>query len=173
MSVMSEDVALQGPIPAPLELHRDVVRAAWIDHNEHMNMGYYMVVFDLATDEFLRYVGLSGAFRLAQNITTFTLEGHITYDREVGLDDPLVFRSRLIDFDAKRIHYLHEMWHSEANYLAATNELMTLHVSQETRRAAPMAEIVQDNLARIKQAHAGLEPLPQIGRHIGLKQRPS
>lgn len=171
MKAESEDVRLREAVPAPLELHRDRVRRDWIDHNEHMNMGYYMVVFDLATDEFLRYVGLTTAFRRARNVTTFTLEGHITYDREVGLDAALVFRSRLINFDAKRIHYLHEMWQAEENYLAATNELMTLHLGQETRRAAPMAEVIQDNLARIREAHAGLEPLPQIGRHIGLKQR--
>ncbi len=44
-------------IEAPLDRYRDVVRPEWIDHNQHMNMGYYLVVFDYATDEFFRWVG--------------------------------------------------------------------------------------------------------------------
>ena len=42
------------PIDTPLDTFRDVVRPEWIDHNGHMNMGYYLVVFDLANDEFMR-----------------------------------------------------------------------------------------------------------------------
>ncbi|HET9488645.1 MAG TPA: thioesterase family protein, partial [Methylomirabilota bacterium] len=50
-------------IAAPFDVHRDVVRPEWIDHNQHMNMGYYLVVFDLATDAFLAWVGLDAAHR--------------------------------------------------------------------------------------------------------------
>src|SRR2546428_654047 len=61
-------------IPAPFDVYRDVVRPEWIDHNGHMNMGYYLVAFDLATDEWLRYVGLDEAYREAHRVTTFCLE---------------------------------------------------------------------------------------------------
>ncbi len=158
-------------IPAPFDDYRDVVREAWIDHNEHMNMGYYMVVFDFATDAWFDYLGLDRAHRLAHEITTFSLEGHITYDREVGRDDPLRFTTRLIDFDEKRIHYIHEMYHGEAGYLAATNELMSLHVSQETRRSAPMHADVLAHLGRIKGVHDALPMPPQAGRVIGLRSK--
>jgi acyl-CoA thioester hydrolase len=158
-------------IPAPFDSYRDTVRPEWIDHNEHMNMGYYLVVFDFATDAFLDYVGLDRAHRRAANITTFSLEAHITYQREVAVNDPLRFTTRLIDFDAKRIHYIHEMFHAEQGYLASTNELMSLHVSHETRRGAPMAEQILDRLSRIKAAHDALPPSPGQGRLIGLKSR--
>ena len=36
-------------LAAPFDSHRDVVRPEWIDHNGHMNVGYYLVVFDFAT----------------------------------------------------------------------------------------------------------------------------
>src|SRR3989442_1168427 len=45
-------------IDAPFDAYRDVVRPEWIDSNQHMNVGYYLVVFDLATDEFMRWIGL-------------------------------------------------------------------------------------------------------------------
>jgi acyl-CoA thioester hydrolase len=158
-------------IPAPFDRYRDVVRSEWIDHNRHMNMGYYLLVFDLATDDWLCYVGLDQAHRDAHRVTTFCLEAHVTYHREVRGGDPLRFTTRLLDHDAKRIHYFHEMYHAAEGYLAATNELMTLHVSQQTRRGSPMALALRERLARIQAAHAALPRPPQVGRRIGLAAR--
>src|SRR5881628_3821713 len=79
-------------LAAPLDRYRDVVRSEWIDHNAHMNVGYYLVVFDYATDAFFDWVGLNAAHRAAHAITTFCLEAHVTYHREVragdGVRDP-------------------------------------------------------------------------------------
>jgi acyl-CoA thioester hydrolase len=155
-------------IPAPLDAYRDVVRPEWIDHNQHMNMGYYLVVFDLATDEWFRFVGLDAEHRRTRAITTFCLEAHVTYHREVRAGDPLRFTTRMLDFDAKRVHYFHEMWHAAEGYLAATNELLSLHVSLDTRRGAPMAPEILARLERIRAVHARLPRPPQVGRVMGL-----
>jgi acyl-CoA thioester hydrolase len=158
-------------IEAPLDRYRDVVRAEWIDHNRHMNVGYYLVVFDYATDEFFRWVGLDAAHRRARAVTTFCLEAHVTYHREVGEGAPLRFTTHLLGHDAKRIHYIHAMYHARDGYLAATNELMSLHVSEATRRGAPMAPEILERLARIQAAHDALPRPPQAGRRIGLDRR--
>jgi acyl-CoA thioester hydrolase len=155
-------------IAAPFDAYRDVVRGEWIDNNGHMNVGYYLVVFDFATDAFLAWVGLDAGHRRDTGVTTFCLEAHVTYQREVREGDPLRFITRLLAHDAKRIHYVHEMRHAAEGYLAATNELMSLHVSKETRRAAPMAPAVLARLARIQAAHDALPPLPYVGRRMGL-----
>ena len=78
-------------IEASLDCYRDVVRPEWIDHNQHMNLGYYLVVFDFATDEFFRWVGLDQAHRQARQVTTFCLEAHVTYHRELRSGDALRF----------------------------------------------------------------------------------
>ena len=149
------------------------MRPEWIDGNGHMNMGYYVVVFDLATDEWMQVIGLDAAHRRRHDVTTFCLEAHVTYHREVREGDPLRFATRLLAFDAKRIHYIHEMYHAEAGYLAATNELMSLHVSQRTRRGAPMAPEILQRLERIHAAHRRLPRPPQVGRVMGLDARPT
>jgi acyl-CoA thioester hydrolase len=64
------------------------------------------------------------------------------------------------------------MYHAEAGYLASTNELMSAHVSQETRRSAPMAPEILDRLARIQKAHDALPRPSQVGRIMGLHARP-
>lgn len=158
--------------PGPFDEFRAVVRPEWIDDNAHLNMGYYVVVFDQATDAFLAHIGLGPADRARMGVTTFTLESHVCYLRELREGARLRFTTRLLGYDPKRIHYAHEMYHAEEGYLAATNELMSLHVSQATRRAAPMADEVLDRLQAVMRAH---EPLPvpaQVGRQIGLDRRP-
>jgi len=150
-----------------------VVLPEWIDSNGHMNMGYYLVVFDLATDEWMRLVGLDAAHRRAQEVTTFCLEAHVTYHREVREGDPLRFTTRLLAHDAKRMHYVHEMFHGAAGYLAATNELMSLHVSQQTWRGAAMAPEILERLGHIQRAHDRLPRPPQVGRVMGLGARPT
>ena len=149
------------------------MRPEWIDNNGHMNMGYYVVVFDLATDEWMRVIGLDAEHRRTHDVTTFCLEAHVTYHREVREGDPLRFTTQLLAFDGKRIHYIHGMYHAESGYLAATNELMSLHVSQATRRGAPMAPAVLARLGCIRAAHERRPRPPQVGRVMGLSAGPT
>lgn len=158
---------------APFDEYRDTVRPEWIDHNGHMNMGYYVVVFDYATDAFLAWVGLDAAHRRQHQVTTFCLEAHVTYHREVRRDDPLRFTTVLLGHDAKRVHYIHAMYHASEGYLASTNELMSLHVSLATRRGGPMAPEVLARLALVQAAHDALPRPPQAGRRIGLSTGPT
>jgi acyl-CoA thioester hydrolase len=158
-------------VVAPFDEYRDTVRPEWIDHNGHMNMGYYVVVFDYATDAFLAWVGLDAEHRRRHAVTTFCLEAHVTYHREVRSGDPLRFTTLLLGHDAKRVHYIHAMYHADEGYLAATNELMSLHVSLATRRGAPMAGEVLARLDRIQVAHDVQPRPPQAGRRIGLSHQ--
>ena len=95
----------------------------------------------------------------------------VAYSRELKLGDPLRIASHVLDFDEKRIHYAHEMFHDTEGYLAATNDLITLHVSLETRRAAPMPDATLARLARLKAAHAALPRPDGLSREMGLRHR--
>ena len=158
-------------IPSPLSLHRETVRREWIDYNGHLNMGYYLLAFDHATDALLDYIGLGEEYASNSDGTTFVLEAHVSYLAEVRHNDLLRFETYVFDFDEKRIHYAHAMYHDAEDYLAATNELVTLHVSRSKRRGAPMPSSALDILSLIKTAHTTLETPPGLSRHMGLKQR--
>jgi acyl-CoA thioester hydrolase len=153
---------------APLALHRESVDPAWIDYNGHMNLAYYMLAFDHATDAFFDYIGLGAAYLKANNCSTFTLEAHITYDRELMSGDPMRFETQLLDHDAKRLHYMHMMYHAEEGYLASTNELISLHVDMTARRSSPMPQSVVAQLDQVAAAHSALTRPPQAGRVISL-----
>ena len=92
---------------APLDRHRATVQKEWIDWNGHMNVGYYVVAFDKATDALCEQFGCSWEYTRDKIGMTFVLEAHVTYDREVKEGDPLRITTQILDHDAKRIHYIH------------------------------------------------------------------
>ena len=172
-AILSDQSRSGGKLPAPFDGYRDIVRSGWIDENGHMNMGYYVVVFDYATDAWLDFIGLNRPYKSAHGVMTFSLESHVTYTRELREGDELRFTTQLLGFDEKRIHYFHRMLHAREGYLAATNELMSLHVSGETRRSVPMEREILEGLEEIQRAHRALSIPPQVGRVMGLKAAPT
>ena len=155
-------------IPTPFVGHRTVVKPEWIDHNGHFNAGYYFVVFDDSVTDWTAFVGLGAEHRAANKVTTFTVEAHITFERELAEGDPIEIRTQLLGWDQKKFHYINFMHHQTDGWVAATNEVLSMHISQETRRSAPMASEVQARLADIEAAHASLVVPPQVGRVIGI-----
>jgi acyl-CoA thioester hydrolase len=146
-----------------------VVRPEWIDYNGHMNVGYYHVAFDIAAEVFFQFLGFTPEFRRRHDGTTFALESHLNFLREVKEGDALRFEARLLDFDAKRIHFYQEMFHAADGFLAASCESLSAHVSEAMRRTAPMPSALLERLAQIKAAHAGLPRPWQIGHVISAK----
>ena len=156
-----------------LRLHTETVRPEWIDYNGHMNVAYYVLAFDHATDRLLDHAGLGIAYVRETNRSVFVLEMHVTYEREVGEGDPLAFTTRILDIDAKRVHLIHAMHHAGEGWLAATNELVLMHIDLEARRSCPLPESALKTLTEIHRFQAALPMPPQTGRVIGLKRRSS
>ena len=151
---------------APLDLHREAVRSEWIDYNGHMNVAYYVLAFDHATDAFYDYLGLDEAYRERTAGSTFTAEAHITYKREVVEGDVLRFTTQLLGFDDKRLHYIHHMYHAEKEFLAATSEWLALHVDLNRRRVVAMPAEIETRLQAVMASHRYLPVPPEAGRFI-------
>lgn len=145
------------------------MRPEWIDYNGHMNVGYYHVAFDLAAEEFFQFLGFTPEFRERHGATTFALEAHLNFLREMKASDALRFESRLLDHDAKRIHFYQEMFHASEGFLAASCESLSAHVSVAQRRTAPMPPELVERLSRIKAAHATLPRPWQVGHVISAR----
>jgi acyl-CoA thioester hydrolase len=157
-------------LSAPFDRHRARVKREWIDANGHMNVGYYVVAFDHASYTLCEQLGVSWDYTRRELGMIFVLEAHVTYDRELLPDAPFRVTTQILGHDAKRVHVFHEMYHAEEGFLAATNELMILHVDFKTRRAAPWPKETQARLAAMAAAHASLPHPAKAGRVIGLKR---
>jgi acyl-CoA thioester hydrolase len=152
--------------PAPLDRHRETVRPEWIDYNGHMNVAFYLMVFDHATDAFLEEVALDAAHREATGGSIFTVESHITYEQEVNEGDRLRVTTQLLAFDDKRLHIFHRMYHADDGWLAATSEWLNLYVDLNTRRVGTFPDPVQQRLRAMQAAHDALGWPEQAGRTI-------
>ena len=158
--------AIQFPV-----VHEATVLPEWIDYNGHMNLAYYVVVFDQATDVLYDRLGIWLPYREATGNSCFTVETHTIYEQEVNVGDRLRVHTRLLGADAKRLHYFHEMFHIEGGYRAAVQELMALHVDLSTRRTAPFPP---DRAAAIQAALASSAALPmpkEAGQRIAMPVR--
>lgn len=158
-------------LSAPFDQHRASVIPEWIDLNGHMNVGFYVVAFDLAGDTLCKQFGLDWEY-VRQNLgTTFVLETHVTYDQEVLEGDPLRVTTQILDHDSKRLHLFHMMYHATEGYLAATNEVMLMHIDLESRRASPWPAWAQERIDRMAAAHASMPRPAQAGRVIAIRRK--
>jgi acyl-CoA thioester hydrolase len=156
---------------APLDIHRSVVRPEWVDWNGHMNVAYYVTAFDQASGAFMRNMGLGRNYVNNKLGMTFVLEMHITYDRELREGAPMLFKTQLLDCDAKRVHLFHEMYHADEGYLAATNEAVVMNIDYATRKSGPFPEQAAERLAKVWAEHRKLPRPPKAGRLMGLKKK--
>src|SRR3970040_1097034 len=139
-------------IRAPFAAAITVVRPEWIAYNGHMNVGYYHVAFDVAAEAFFEFLGFTPEFRRSHDATTFALEAHLNFLREVKQGDALRFEAPLLDHDAKRIHFYQEMFHAGEGFLAASCESLSAYVSQAARRVAPMPSTLLPRPSQVKAA---------------------
>ncbi|MGH6717789.1 MAG: thioesterase family protein [Alphaproteobacteria bacterium] len=152
----------------PLELHQDKVAPEWIDYNGHMNIAYYVLAFDRATDAFFKHVGALHEYREQHGQALFTLELHVTYERELVVDAPIRFTTQVLGLDHKRLHLFHAMYHADEGYLAATNDMLLINVDIARRRSAPIRPEVYAALDRVWSAQRRLAVPPQAGRKVSI-----
>ena len=115
-------------------------------------------------------IGLGVDYMRRAAHSTFTLESHLNFLRELGAGDSTRFSFQLIEHDRKRMHYFGRMFHANENYLAATMEWLSIHVSLETRRSAEMGPALRATLGEVAAAHRALARPAEAGRVIGLRQ---
>lgn len=154
----------------PLVETRLTVPAEWTDGNGHLNVAYYVLAFDRATDAFYDALGIGWDYVRRAGMSLFTLALNVDYLRETPAGVDVSIATRLLDCDHKRIHYFHEMRHAGDGALAATNEILAMHVDMATRRSAPFDTALVARLAAMRISHARLPMPAQAGRKLGIRR---
>ncbi len=147
------------------------VAPEYVDPNGHMNVGYYAVLFDKALDLPWDILGLGYAGIKASGRSSFALETHVTYQRELREGDPLDFTFHLLDFDAKRIHYFMTMLHRRERWLAATSESISICIDMTTRRSTAWPDDQMARLRALYLAHLQRPRPSEVGRIIGIRRK--
>ncbi|MDH3741994.1 MAG: thioesterase family protein [Hyphomicrobiales bacterium] len=154
----------------PFACKIEKVRDEWIDYNGHFNMGYYGALFDITADDAFKVMGL-GPDYVDTGFSFYTLEAHITYLRELHAGDAVQVHFRILDYDAKRIHYFEEMYHAEGGWLAATLEGICMHIDMDAKKSCSFPDDVLKEIAAMHSAHQDLAVPPQVGHKIGIVRK--
>tara|TARA_Y100000590_G_C15287870_1_gene851323 strand:- start:245 stop:733 length:489 start_codon:yes stop_codon:yes gene_type:complete len=156
---------------APIDLNISLkVIPEWIDYNNHMNVAYYVLAFDKAIDEVYGILGLGPDYRQSYNKSTFALESHVTYAKEVILDDKIKFTAQLIDSNKKCLHFFLCMINENKNYIAATYENISIHVDLQTKKSTYFPESLQKKIDRLMDSHMLLPKPKQAGNIIAIRK---
>lgn len=127
------------------------VRPEWIDSNGHLNLAYYILLFDEGTDALWRELGLGDAFR-ATGFGTFAVETHTLYKAELLEGEAVRVGSTVIGSDGKRLHVAHEMRRERDGAVSAQQELLYLCVDLRTRRVAGWPDGMAERFAARAEA---------------------
>tara|TARA_B100000029_G_scaffold409442_1_gene411004 strand:+ start:338 stop:778 length:441 start_codon:yes stop_codon:yes gene_type:complete len=110
------------------------VKSEWADYNGHMNLAYYIHLFDGAWEVLLGKFNIGEDSAKIEKRTTFAVESHTTYDKELKVGDEVDLNLLFLDRDKKRIVYKLEMRHKQEQYLASTTEVCSLYIDLGERR---------------------------------------
>mgnify|MGYP001203247032 FL=1 len=143
-------------------LKTEKVIKEWTDYNGHMNMSYYILIFDNAAEVMLTRFKMGGDSAQNDKKSTFAVETHTTYDQEVKLGEEVEVHLTYLNHDKKRIHYRVSMFHKEKKYLAATTEVLSLYIDLNQRKVAefePEKIIIMDDFIEANSSKFNTEKL--------------
>ena len=138
----------------------------WVDHNGHMNLAYYVLAFDQATDNFFQSFGIDNSYRRNSNCSTFAGNIHVYYKRELNLAEEFYIDCTLLGFDDKRIRHMNCMFHKADQTEIAVFESLQLHVSLEERRVCAMPGTLLNNLEKLQAGQPKMCLPKEIGESI-------
>ena len=148
----SEQIRELGP-----PCYETVARAEWTDRNDHVNIRYFVAVFDDAGDAFYPTIGLGDADHRSRESGTMDLEHHIHFVREVRAGDRLAVYMRIVGVSAKRFHYLMFLWNESTGRLASIFECVNTFVDLARRKSAPWPEDVRAALQSLLDRDGALQ----------------
>ena len=116
------------------------IKKDWTDYNEHMNMAYYVLIFDLAWEVVLEKFKMGEHSAKTTKKSTMVVETHTTYNNEVKQGDEVDIVLTYFDHDKKRLHFKLEMYEKSKQTLSATIEMLSLYIDLNQRKVAEFEE---------------------------------
>tara|TARA_B100000482_G_C12526247_1_gene266569 strand:- start:423 stop:890 length:468 start_codon:yes stop_codon:yes gene_type:complete len=130
----------------------------WTDYNNHMNLSYYILVFDKAAEKMLSNFKMGEEAAINTKRSTMVVETHTTYNNEVKEGEEVDIYLSYCDHDKKRLHYKLEMYEKSKNVLSSTTEVLALYINLELRKVAEfekekiqiMNNFIEENKSKFK-----------------------
>ena len=152
-------------------IYQTTIQQEWTDYNNHLNVAYYLLIFDKAAEELMESIELGEHSAKTKKISWMVMENHMTFNRELVVGQEVEVHFRLIDHDHKRLHFYMEMYAvGEKSYLAATLEEMIICADLANRKSTEFPNDVLQNIEQIAKDQTDLQMPDNIGRKIGIRR---
>ena len=124
----------------PFHIANQVIKKEWTDYNNHMNMAYYVLVFDQIWEVMLEKFKMGENSAKTTNMSTMVVETNTTYNNEIKEGDEVELNLTFFDHDKKRLHFKMEMIEKSSKKLAATHESLSLYIDLNLRKVTEFEE---------------------------------
>ena len=119
-----------------VHIANQIIKKEWTDYNNHMNMAYYVLVFDQIWEIILEKFKMGEQSAKSTKMSTMVVETHTTYNNEVKEGDEVEINLTFFNHDKKRLHFKMEMIEKSSKKLSATLEMLSLYIDLNKRRVA-------------------------------------
>ena len=106
----------------------------WVDYNNHLNMAYYVLIFDEAWEVILEQFKMGSHSAETTNRSTMVVETNTQYISEVKENDEVDIMLTFFNHDKKRLHLKLEMIEKKTQKLSATMEWISLYIDLDIRK---------------------------------------
>ena len=130
----------------------------WTDYNNHMNLSFYIMIFDMGAEQILSKFQMGEQSAKSTKKSTMVVETHTTYNNEVKENDDVEVHLSYFDHDKKRIQYKLEMYEKSKNVLSSTTEVLAVYIDLNIRKVAEfekekvmiMDQFIKENSSKFK-----------------------
>ena len=119
-----------------IHIANQIIKKEWTDYNNHMNMAYYVLVFDQIWEVMLEKFKMGENSAKTKKMSTMVVETHTTYNNEVKEGDEVEINLTFFDHDKKRLHFKMEMIEKSSKKLSATLESLSLYIDLNRRKVS-------------------------------------
>ena len=119
-----------------VHVSNQIIKSEWTDYNNHLNMAYYVLIFDVAWEVMLKKFNMGEQSAKSSGMSTMVVETNTTYDNEIKEGDEVEILLTFFDHDKKRLHFKMEMIEKKTKKLSSTIEMLSLHVDLNKRKVA-------------------------------------
>ncbi len=119
-----------------VHIANQIIKKEWTDYNNHMNMAYYVLVFDQIWEIMLEKFKMGENSAKTNKMSTMVVETHTTYNNEVKEGNEVEINLTFFDHDKKRLHFKMEMIEKSSRKLSATLEMLSLYIDLNKRKVS-------------------------------------
>ena len=123
-----------------IHIANQIIKKEWTDYNNHMNMAYYVLIFDQIWEIMLQKFKMGEDSAKTNKMSTMVVETHTTYNNEVKEGEEVEINLTFFDHDKKRLHFKMEMLEKTTKKLSATLEMLSLYIDLNKRKVAEFEE---------------------------------